>query len=131
MSHTPVAGYVLYSLDPQALGAFYARLLGWPANSTQDDYVQLQHQGFELTLVQVPPAIAASITVQSPALPRSNSAFKPVFFIPDLAQARILAGQMGAVVRPVASEWTFNGTRVCDGVDPEGNIFQLRQITAD
>jgi hypothetical protein len=24
-------------------------------------------------------------------------------------------------------EWEFEGAKVCDGHDPEGNVFQLRQ----
>jgi len=24
-------------------------------------------------------------------------------------------------------EWQFKDARACDGIDPEGNIFQLRQ----
>jgi hypothetical protein len=27
----------------------------------------------------------------------------------------------------VEREWEFEGAKVCDGHDPEGNVFQLRQ----
>jgi len=27
----------------------------------------------------------------------------------------------------IAREWEFEGARVCDGCDPEGNVFQIRQ----
>ncbi|AZC24314.1 VOC family protein [Pseudomonas sessilinigenes] len=122
-----VAGFVLYSLDPQALARFYAALLGWPISDQQPDYLQLQHQGMELTLIQVPAAIAARIVLQDPPLPRSDSACKPVFWISDLDQARQRAASAGGRLYEPEREWRFKDARVCDGIDPEGNIFQLRQ----
>ena len=127
MSATTIAGCILYSLDPPSLAHFYADLLGWPITEQQADYQQLVHQGFELTLVQVPPAIAARIVVQEPPLPRSDSACKPLFQVADLDQARQRAACAGGRLYEAEREWQFKGARVCDGVDPEGNIFQLRQ----
>ncbi len=31
------------------------------------------------------------------------------------------------VDRDEEQEWSFNNHRVCDGVDPEGNVFQCRE----
>jgi hypothetical protein len=31
-------------------------------------------------------------------------------------------------LNPPDAEWLFEGSRVCDGHDPEGNVFQLRQV---
>lgn len=127
MSATTVAGCVLYSLHPATLAQFYAELLGWPISERHDDYQQLVHQGFELTLVQVPAAIAAGIQLQAPPQPRSDSACKPVYQVADLQQARQRAAAAGGRLYPSEREWLFKEARVCDGVDPEGNIFQLRQ----
>jgi hypothetical protein len=30
-------------------------------------------------------------------------------------------------MNPVEREWRFEDAKVCDGHDPEGNVFQLRQ----
>jgi hypothetical protein len=30
-------------------------------------------------------------------------------------------------LNPIEREWAFQGARICDGVDPEGNVFQVRQ----
>ncbi|MCU7646934.1 VOC family protein [Pseudomonas piscis] len=122
-----VAGFVLYSLDPQALARFYSALLDWSISERQPDYLQLQHQGMELTLIQVPAAIAARIVLQDPPLPRSESACKPVFWVSDLDLARQRAAGAGGRLYEPEREWQFKGARVCDGIDPEGNIFQLRQ----
>ncbi len=122
-----VAGFVLYSLDPHTLARFYAQVLGWPISEQQPDYLQLEHQGMELTLIQVPAAIAARIVLQDPPLPRSDSACKPVFWTVDLDLAREHAAQAGGRLHEAEREWLFKGARVCDGIDPEGNVFQLRQ----
>jgi hypothetical protein len=30
-------------------------------------------------------------------------------------------------MKAAEGEWEFEGAKVCDGYDPEGNVFQLRQ----
>jgi len=34
---------------------------------------------------------------------------------------------MGGVFNEAEKEWLFHGWRVCDGLDPEGNVFQVRE----
>jgi hypothetical protein len=41
----------------------------------------------------------------------------------------VLAAARGGRVLPVDREWEFAAHRVCDGVDPEGNVVQLRSRT--
>ena len=36
-----------------------------------------------------------------------------------------IAAELGGAVNE--REWEFEGAKVCDGHDPEGNVFQLRQ----
>jgi hypothetical protein len=31
------------------------------------------------------------------------------------------------MLNAAAKEWEFDGWRVCDGVDPEGNVIQVRE----
>lgn len=52
---------------------------------------------------------------------------EPVFYVPDLAAARRVARELGGALKSVDDEWRFQDSIVCDGYDPEGNIFQLRQ----
>jgi predicted enzyme related to lactoylglutathione lyase len=59
--------------------------------------------------------------------PGLDTPLKLVFSVVDIAQARERAAELGGAVSPVAREWEFEGARLCDGHDPEGNIFQLRQ----
>jgi predicted enzyme related to lactoylglutathione lyase len=38
-----------------------------------------------------------------------------------------VAAAHGGAVQPAAREWEARGFRACDGHDPEGNIFQVRE----
>ena len=78
-------------------------------------------------IVRVPEAIATSITITSPPQRREDVPVKLFFVVPDLAVARERAVALGGELNPASREWEFQGYRVCDGVDPEGNVVQLRQ----
>ncbi|WP_225616859.1 hypothetical protein [Variovorax sp. 38R] len=73
------------------------------------------------------PDIAARVQIAQPPVPREDTALKFIFPVASLAEARRLAAESGCALKPVAAEWEFNGYRHCDGHDPEGNVFQLRE----
>jgi hypothetical protein len=58
---------------------------------------------------------------------RAMAAFKPVFFVPNISNLRVVAEAHGGVMEPADREWSFNGVTVCDGLDPEGNVIQFRE----
>ena len=78
-----------------------------------------------------PAAVAARIVIRTPPEKREATAFKIVFAVPSLAQAREAAKANEGELYPGGKEWSFQGLRTCDGVDPEGNVFQLRELPAD
>ena len=51
------------------------------------------------------------------------------WLVPSIAEARVRAAGLGGEVWPVDREWeaTSRGFRACDGRDPEGNVFQVRE----
>ncbi len=53
-----------------------------------------------------------------------------VVFAKHIEDARKQAAALGGQVGPKAREWQARGFRACDGFDPEGNVFQVRE-TAD
>lgn len=55
----------------------------------------------------------------------------PVLAAADLAAVRVSAPEHGGGMLPRESEWDFDGVRGCDGNDPEGNLFQLREARVD
>jgi hypothetical protein len=65
----------------------------------------------------------------APPEPREDTALKLVFGVENIARARRRAAELGGAVKAAEREWDFEGAKVCDGYDPEGNVFQLRQAS--
>ena len=63
---------------------------------------------------------------QPPAL-REDSCIKLCLPVDSIAAARTQAAQLGGQIGPTAKEWEARGFRACDGYDPEGNVFQVRE----
>ena len=57
-----------------------------------------------------------------PTGPRLDTAQKPCFHVEDVDAARADLIASGVTMRRIHR---FEGIAFCDGVDPEGNIFQL------
>lgn len=124
------AGAVVYAKDLAGVSRFYAEVAGLPVVERDSDYTLLQSEGFQLVLVQIPAAIAAGIEISVPPERREDTPLKLCLLVPDLAAARARAVALGGVLDPVEREWVFQGRRVCDGHDPEGNVFQLQAPAA-
>ena len=124
----PKAAAVLYTKNLQRLAAFYARVARMSFSRSAQDHVVLECQSLQLVVVQTPKQIADSMEIGEPPARRENAAIKLVFFVESIADVRAVVSDEGGQLNPVESEWIFDGNRVCDGHDPEGNVFQLRQI---
>ncbi|HWH83741.1 MAG TPA: VOC family protein [Burkholderiaceae bacterium] len=128
MSDRPIAAAaVLYAKDVAATRAFYEGVTGFKVASTAHDHVVLASPALELTIVQIPAAIAATIEIARPPVRRTETPIKLVFPVASLEAARAAAPRLGGELNPPEREWSFGPWRVCDGHDPEGNMFQLRQ----
>ena len=89
----------------------------------------LETPGFQLVVVRIPAEIAASMTITAPPTRRANAAIKPVFFVPSIAAVRAAVDGLGGILNSSDQEWSFQGFKVCDGLDPEGNVIQFRERT--
>jgi predicted enzyme related to lactoylglutathione lyase len=125
------AGAIVYAKDIHQLARFYAAVADMEVMHEVDDHVVLESETCELVIVAIPAAIASRIVITTPPERRESTAFKLVFAVPDIAQARETAKLNGGEIYPPAKEWIFQGLRTCDGFDPEGNVIQLRELTAD
>jgi catechol 2,3-dioxygenase-like lactoylglutathione lyase family enzyme len=121
------AGAVVYAKNVARLQQFYRHVLGFTLVHEAGDHVVLTAPAFQLVLVGVPAAIASSIEVGDPPRLRVESPTKLTFVTTSIATVRALANGYGGAVLPSEKEWDFDGARVCDGSDPEGNVFQLRE----
>jgi len=122
------AGAIVYAKDIHVLARFYAAVADLEVMHEVDDHIVLESETVELVIVAIPAATAARIVITTPPQRRENTAFKLVFAVPSLAAARATAEANGGVLDPPGKEWKFQGLRVCDACDPEGNVIQLREL---
>jgi predicted enzyme related to lactoylglutathione lyase len=123
----PSFGAVVYVKDLLLTSLFYRHVLNLLLVQQEPDFIVLKKENFDLILVKTPAEIAANIQISSPPGLREDTPIKLVFQVDDLAIARKLASQYGGHVHAKEQEWDFQNFHVCDGFDPEGNIFQLRE----
>ena len=118
-------GAVLFTIQMHSLADFYERVAGMKTFRTEDDHIQLEKGPFRLTVHQIPPNYASEIKITKPPAIREGGAVKLAFHVADISQAREVAAQLGGAVYPPEREWRYEGMTVCDGYDPDGNVFQL------
>ena len=123
-------GAVLFAKNLDHVSTFYSVVLGLTEVSRASDHIVLESPGFQLVVHRI--IGEGSAAGDNPARParRASAAFKPVFFVPSILRLRGIAETHGGVMEPADQEWSFDGVRVCDGIDPEGNVIQFRELSA-
>jgi predicted enzyme related to lactoylglutathione lyase len=127
MSYPQRAGAVLYAKDVERLVAFYSRVASLTLRHSEEDHAVVDSPAFQLVILQIPRDIAQSITIAQPPVRRERTPIKLVFFVENIEQARSAAAALGGGLNAADREWDYQGHKVCDGFDPEGNVFQLRE----
>ena len=127
MSDEPRAGAVLYAKDMDRVVAFYAGARGFATAGRDEEHVRLESPAFQLVVLRMPSRIASAIEIAVPPARRANMPVKLVFFVPSIAAVRASAPALGGILNGAGKEWLFDGCKVCDGIDPEGNVIQLRE----
>lgn len=121
MAHT---GAVLFAKDMERVAAFYEGVFAMPVVRRGADHVALAAGAFELIVHAIPAHIAATFTIATPPERREEASVKLCLPLANIAEARRVAARLGGVLDPADREWEFEDRRVCDGVDPEGNVVQ-------
>jgi len=115
-----LGGAMLFVKDLDRMTAFYRDILQLqPVEDTRlDNWVEFNGDGARFSLHAIPPAIAASIHIDSPPRPREQGGIKLTFIVRDVHSTFESIAAMGLPLlqRP------WGGT---DAVDPEGNVFAL------
>jgi len=124
-------GMVLYAKDLDRVAAFYGAVLGLAAKDRDDEHVVLDSAAFQVVILRIPASIASRIQIEAPPVRRADVPIKPVFFVTSLADVRASAEARGGMVGATHKEWVFDGWRVVDGLDPEGNVVQFRERVPD
>lgn len=127
MSAEIEAGAVLFAKDTTRVGAFYAAVAGLRETQRGRGFAVLERGAFQLVVHGIPASIAAGIEISSPPRRRENTPIKLVFVVSAIDAARASVAKLGGAMDPPDREMTIRGWRACDGHDPEGNVFQLRE----
>lgn len=120
------AGAVIFAKDLKKISEFYKQVIGFEVSDVNEAFVKLQKGAFELVVLQIPKHVAARIEVGIPPLRRENTPIKLVFFVKSLGGMGEMVKELGGELNSRDKEWEFDNHIVCDGCDPEGNVFQLR-----
>src|SRR5215471_7135765 len=129
MSQPVLYGAIIYAKDYLALAKFYEHVAGLTQREADEEYVLLEAPSFQLVILQIPPRIAANITIDKPPRKRENTPIKLFLNVSNIENARQAAKAYGGEVNGAEKEWKFHGVTRCDGIDPEGNVFQLQEAS--
>ena len=112
---------VLFVRDLPRMTAFYRDVLGLsPIDSGQtQDWVEFRAGAMTLGLHAIPADIAASCTPEIPPRPREGNPLRLDLTVPDVDSEKRRLAALGVTL--LTRPWG-----ACDLVDPEGNVFGLR-----
>lgn len=119
------AGLFVYAKDLARLATFYEALLGMTRVHATPEIVVLRSPDLQLVVHAMPAHVAAQVELAQPPVRREDAAYKFFHPVPSLAAAHATAASLGGEVLP--EQWRGPGFVVRNAVDPEGNIFQLRE----
>jgi catechol 2,3-dioxygenase-like lactoylglutathione lyase family enzyme len=113
-----LAQLILFVHDAPLMQAFYERLgLIVADGDAAKGFVRLRDPAGGAVL-----ALHYTRAIGPPQGPRVDTAMKPCFHVDDVDLARAALIAEGATMRDIHR---YEGIAFCDGVDPEGNIFQV------
>jgi predicted enzyme related to lactoylglutathione lyase len=122
------SGLFLYAKDLHRLARFYAAVAELQQVTDTPEMVVLASPDLQLIVHAIPPMIAATIEIATPPVRREDTALKFFLTVASLATARTTAAEHGGEVGH--ENWRGPGFTVCNAVDPEGNVFQLREFAS-
>jgi predicted enzyme related to lactoylglutathione lyase len=127
METSPKPSAVVFAKDIDTLTIFYREVLSMTIALADQQHVVLDAERFQLVIHGIPPELAMGITISSPPQLRGDVPIKLCLPVASIASARAKASRFGGMVWPLEHEWEAGNFRACDGYDPEGNVFQLRE----
>lgn len=127
MSNKPKPSAVVFAKDMAGMSRFYGDIAGMQVVHSDNDHVVLDGGHFQLVIHAIPTHIAASIEITQPPHIRNDMPIKICLPVENIDQARTRAAPLGGFIDARAKEWQSRGFTACDGHDPEGNVFQVRE----
>ncbi len=122
------AGLFIYAVDAERIADFYVAVTGLARMAVSNGLIVLGSADIQLLVHPIPAMIAREITITTPPERREEAALKFFLTVPNLSVARATAATLGGAV--YEENWPGPGFIVCNAMDPEGNVFQLREPAA-
>lgn len=117
------AGLIVYAKDADRIAHFYESVAGMKRLASTPELIVIESNDIQL-VVHTRPELPAALEPQR----AEGIAFKLFFTVQNLAQARTVAEGLGGGV--LYEHYKGPGFVACNGVDPEGNVFQVRESAA-
>lgn len=123
----PVAAAVVFVDDVEKLTAFYQALGGMTVLHAEASHAVLEIPGLQITIHALR---SSGARPEAPYRTRHDTHIKLSIPVTSIAEARFTAERLDGEVWPPDKEWEAvdRGFRACDGRDPEGNVFQVREV---
>ena len=112
---------IIFTKDLESMREFYRDKLGLRPIPGADEagWVEFEAGTSRVALHAIPRPLADVVSIAEPPQPREETPIKLVFVVSDVNAERSRLVEQGVTMFAVKS-WG-----ACDGVDPEGNVFQL------
>lgn len=127
MSGPARAGLSIYARDKQRISSFYEAIMGMSRIHEATDVTVLQSPDIQFVVHRIPEEQASNVTIDTPSQLR-HAALKFFFTVPSISEARSRARELGGDI--ASEQWDGPGFIVCNGNDPEGNVFHVRERVA-
>ena len=125
MAGPAAAGVLIYAKDFHCLAHFYAQVLRMQRLHADEHIIVLEPAALQLVIHAIPADIATQVHIDKPPQRRADVALKLFVTVPAIAEAAIAAEALGGQV--FDERWQGPGFAVCNAMDCEGNVFQLRE----
>ena len=112
------------------MARFYREVADMVETDRDKGHVVLSEEGFQIVIHGIPKSIADSIEISTPPVLRDETPIKICLPVDSIDAARSKAAGLGGQIGAKSREWTARGFTACDGFDPEGNVFQVRESAA-
>jgi catechol 2,3-dioxygenase-like lactoylglutathione lyase family enzyme len=111
---------MIFVKDLHLMAKFYGDTLGLKAleEARAGSWAEFDAGSARLVLHAIPSHIADQIEISAPPRPREENPVKLIFVVEDVESERARLAVLGITMMP--RPWG-----ACDGIDPEGNIFQI------
>ncbi len=114
----------VFARGTESLARFYEAAFGFTVTHREPGWIVMDAGGIELAVHQIPDEIAGDIVVADPPHERTWGSTKLVFAVEDFAAAK---GRLEAAGARFREPNTWDGETARDFIDPEGNVFRIRQ----